>query len=134
MRSGFVKINQHRFPVLLAISSEDQERGLMGVAWPPPAMAFIYEAPQFNTFWMKGTQSPLDIVFCLSGKIVKICDGEPNSTNLIRGGMSDLVIEFPHGTCHQCMISEGQKIELLNMAPENFSINNKLFDELFKIK
>jgi len=110
-----VKIGNHVLPALLAISEEDQARGLMGKAWPPPVMAFVYSTPQVNRFWMKSTPSPLDIVFSLNGKITQICKGEPNSTRMIGDyAPSDLVVELPFGTCASKKITVGQEIKILD--------------------
>jgi uncharacterized membrane protein (UPF0127 family) len=107
-----IRIGKHIFSTLLAITASEQERGLMGVKWPPPVMTFVYKSPAYNSFWMKGTQSPLDIVFCLNNKITKICYGEPFSTKLIGNEISDIVIELPLGTCKASNINIGDEIEM----------------------
>jgi uncharacterized membrane protein (UPF0127 family) len=84
---------------LLALSYDEQCKGLMYEPFPPPIMSFIYEEPKLNKFWMKNTPSPLDIVFCCNGKITQICKGEPYSTFTIGDdSLSDMVIELPYGT------------------------------------
>ena len=114
MEQGFIYITNNIFPTLLAISAEEQERGLMHEEWPPPIMSFIYERPQINKFWMKNTQSPLDIVFCHNNKITQICYGEPNSTRMLGDDKySDLVIEFPHGTVITTGIKLGHSVGIV---------------------
>ena len=99
MQSGYVYIADCIFPTLLAISEEEQEKGLMHTEWPPPVMSFVYLSPSNHKFWMKNTPSPLDIIFTLNGKINQIHKGEPNSTNIIGDKkLSDLIIELPFGT------------------------------------
>lgn len=110
MESGFIYVHNSVFPTLLAISSEDQSKGLMYQDWPPPVMSFIYEAPQNNRFWMKNTPSPLDIVFCCNGKIQEIHRGDPFSTAIVGDVMSDLVIEFPYGTMKSAGITIGNDV------------------------
>jgi hypothetical protein len=137
MNRAVLKTKNNEFTVLLAISAEEQERGLMGAKWPPPAMAFVYQNPQFNSFWMKNTPSPLDIVFCLDGRITKICKGEPYSTSLIAGGLSDLVIEFPYGTCKDYGLVEGSEFNLSYSPKEENKISDNLlsvFSELLNSK
>jgi len=126
MKKGLIKTKNSEFSVLLAITAEEQERGLMEQKWPPPCMAFVYQNPRFSSFWMKNTPSPLDIVFCLDGKITKICKGEPYSTALIDGGLSDLVVEFPYGTCQEHGIVEGSEINLHNFSHDEREISNNL--------
>ncbi len=107
-----IKLGDHSFETLLAITSAEQERGLMGVPPPVPVMTFIYGTPSYNQFWMARTPAPLDIVFALNGKITAICKGVPNSTSLISsGGMSDMVVELPAGTCAGRGIRVGDKVE-----------------------
>jgi uncharacterized protein len=101
------------FECLLTETEEEQSKGLMFKKWKPPVMVFTYDKPKINTFWMKNTPSPLDIVFCLKGKIIKILEGVPFSTQLIGGNfLSDMIIEFPKGTCEDNNISEGSEVEL----------------------
>ena len=107
-----IKLGDHSFETLLAITAQEQERGLMGVPPPAPVMTFIYGTPCYNQFWMHRTPSPLDIVFACNGKITAICAGEPNSTRVMSsGGLSDLVIELPGGTCRAKGIEVGDKVE-----------------------
>lgn len=111
--TDFVVIAGNRIQTLLALTQEEQERGLMYQQWPPPVMSFVYASPRINKFWMKSTPSPLDIVFCLNNKIMSICSGTPNSTEIIGDNrFSDLVIEFPAGTCNSFGIKVGDSAEL----------------------
>ena len=101
------------FSTLLAITPQEQERGLMHKKWPPPIMSFVYKLPSINKFWMHNTPSPLDIVFCHKNIITNICKGEPYSTALIGDdSFSDLVIEFPYGTCENKKIKVGDSVLL----------------------
>lgn len=115
MESGYVHINDSVYSTLLAISEDEQAKGLMGQAWPPPVMSFVYGSPRISQFWMKNTPSPLDIVFCFDGKITQICKGEPYSTALIgEYRPSDLVIELPFGTVASAGIKLGQEVSLVS--------------------
>lgn len=111
--TDFIIVAGKKVQTLLAITQTEQETGLMYQKWPPPVMTFIYASPRVNRFWMKNTISPLDIVFCHKGKIVLICSGRPNSTELIGGDtFSDLVVEFPAGTCTSFGVEIGDPVEL----------------------
>jgi uncharacterized membrane protein (UPF0127 family) len=119
MESGYIYIHNNVFPTLLAISMDEQTHGLMGEAWPPPVMSFLYTCAQVNRFWMKQTPSPLDIVFCCNGIVTQICKGEPYSTSTIGDDRpSDLVIEFPFGTVISAEIKLGHKVGLLKPTKE----------------
>jgi uncharacterized membrane protein (UPF0127 family) len=109
----YIKISDKKFETLLALTSYEQELGLMGKPWPPPVMSFVYSRPQINKFWMRNTPSPLDIVFSNNNVIISICTGEPYSTKIIgEDKTSDLVVEFPAGTCKANNINIGDMIEL----------------------
>jgi len=119
MENGYIYLNNNIFPTLLAISAEEQQRGLMGRQWPPPIMSFIYSEPQINKFWMNGTISPLDIIFCHNNRVSEICYGEPYSTRIIGSNLfSDLVIELPYGTAETSKIKVGHEAGLVKPTPK----------------
>jgi uncharacterized membrane protein (UPF0127 family) len=118
MRQGYIYINNDIYSTLLAISSEEQAKGLMHKEWPPPVMSFVYSSPQINRFWMQSTPSPLDIIFCNAGRISEICYGEPLSTRMIGSNLpSDLVIELPYGTVESNEIKIGHSVGLIEPEP-----------------
>ena len=131
MEQGNVHINDNTFTSLLAISEKEQEHGLMYQPWPPPIMSFIYASPKVSRFWMKNTPSPLDIVFSCDGKITQIHKGEPYSTSVIGDhSVSDLIVEFPHGTVKDYSIKIGQSIGLLKPNRKELK---KIFAEKYHI-
>ncbi len=110
--ANFVIINKTTFPTKVAITEQEQMRGLMNEPFPPPVMTFVYASSRLNKFWMSNTISPLDIVFCNNNKIINICQGIPLSTRLIGNNeLSDLVIEFPAGTCKAYDLKVGDLIK-----------------------
>lgn len=114
MESGYIYIADNVLQTLFAISEDEQSKGLMYEPWTPPIMSFIYSSAQINKFWMKNTPSPLDIVFCLNGKINQICYGEPLSTSIIGADIpSDLIVELPHGTVKNINIKLGNEVGLV---------------------
>lgn len=111
MKTGFLYINDIIFETLIAVSEDEQQRGLMYVEWLPPNMAFPYKYASVNKFWMRDTLSPLDIIFCHAGKITQIHAGTPYSTELIgNNSLSDLVIELPYGTVESSNIKIGDSV------------------------
>lgn len=108
-----VLIGKTVLPTLIAITSDEQERGLMYIE-KPTIMSFVYDRPQVNRFWMSNTPQPLDIVFALDGRITNICKGDPFSTKLIGDwSPSDLVVELPYGSCSKLGVSIGDPLKLL---------------------
>jgi uncharacterized membrane protein (UPF0127 family) len=116
-------INGHIIETQVAITSEEQARGLMFQKDPKP-LIFVYATPCYNTFWMRDTPSALDILFCLAHKIVHIARGEPMSTALISApGPSDLIVELPAGHVKALGIKVGDVLKT-NLAPSTLK---KLF-------
>ena len=119
MLKGMVYIHNNIFETLIAVSAEEQQRGLMYIDPPAPVMTFIYGTPSINKFWMSNTKAPLDILFCHNGKVSQICYGEPHSTSMIGGNLfSDLVVELPHGTAESSEIKIGHSVGLVKPTPD----------------
>lgn len=109
-----IRINNYVLKTKVAISPEEQARGLMFQQWPPPVMAFVYAEPSVNKFWMKNTYVPLDIVFCHRGKVVALAEGKPHCEDLLGDDVpSDLVIELPHGMAAKLGVRQGSHVELM---------------------
>ncbi len=113
MKSSTLIIKGLEIQTLLAVSDDEQRKGLMHCNDLPPSMSFIYKTPKINKFWMHNTPKKLDIVFCKNGKVSYISKGEPFSTSLIGPDYeTDLVVEFPYGTCKKLNITEGDSVNL----------------------
>lgn len=98
---------------LVALTEEEQGRGLMGCAWPPPVMSFPFDQSRVSKFWMKNTPSPLDIVFCYAGKVISIETGIPNSEiHVGPDSLTDLVVELPSGAARRLNIESGTPVRL----------------------
>lgn len=106
-------IGKYSFNTIIAITEDDHINGLMYKKWPPPIMSFPYNKAEVRKFWMRNTISPLDILFCFSGKVVDICLGKPLSLELLGPDQpTDLVIELPKGTVSKCSICVGDSVDL----------------------
>lgn len=109
--SDTVSIKGQVFPARVAITEDEQRRGLMYQAWPPPIMVFPYNTAAPRRFWMKNTISPLDIVFCKANHVVGIFKGEPMSTKLVGPNEnSDMVVELPAGTAERLGLEVGDYV------------------------
>ena len=109
--SDVVSIKGQAFPALVAVTAQEQERGLMFQKWPPPIMVFPYQREGYHKFWMHNTPSPLDIIFAKGNSVIGIFKGEPLSTKLIGPDQpSDLVIELPAGTASDLGLSVGDYV------------------------
>lgn len=106
-------INGESLPTLIALTEDEQEMGLMYQKWPPPIMSFPFKSSEIRKFWMKNTPSPLDIIFCNSGRIVGIYDGKPYSKDLVGPDLPvDLVIEIPAGMAKKLSVDCGDNVKL----------------------
>ena len=106
-----ITINNYTTDVIVAVTDEEQSKGLMGYKWPPPPMIFPYSSSKIRKFWMKNTPSPLDIIFCNDGVIVDIFYGVPNSYDLMGPETPcNLVLELPLGTAASKGIKRGDAV------------------------
>lgn len=111
--SDYIDVAGKKLPTLLALTADEQAKGLQYAAWPPPVMSFVYATSRINKYWMHKVPSPLDIVFSNKGIITSICYGEPYSTRIIGDdNPSDLIVEFPLDTCKELGIKIGDSIKL----------------------
>lgn len=109
-----VILGTHKLPAIIALTEEEQARGLMYRSWPPPVMAFPYDDPKIRKFWMKNTPSPLDLVFCRKGEVITIVSGLPLSIDMIGPDEpSDLVIELPRGRASKLGIVQGTSAKIV---------------------
>lgn len=103
-----------QLPTLIALTESEQQLGLMWKSWPPPIMAFPYDSVEIRKFWMKNTISPLDIVFCRNGKVIKVIAGKPLSLQHVGPDFPcDLVVELPKGLAQQLNILPDTKVKLV---------------------
>lgn len=131
MENGTVCIGFNLFDTLLAISEQEQSRGLMYINPPAPVMSFIYDSPRINKFWMANTKAPLDIVFCHQGKVSQLHVGEPFSTEMIGDNkFSDLIIELPYGTVDKSGIKIGHSVGLVKPTSDEL---HKIFAEKYNL-
>ena len=87
-----IKVGNKPLKVSLAITPEQQTRGLMNIQGMPPTklpenegMLFIYRREEMISFWMKNTTIPLSIAFIdRKGIIKEIKDMEPASDASVR--------------------------------------------------
>lgn len=103
--------NSHKLPVKIAITEEEQVKGLMWQVNPQP-MAFPSDLRP-KKFWMANCPVPLDIIFCANNKVIDIQKGVPYSLeNVGPSQASDLVIELVGGMANQLGIKIGTEVKL----------------------
>ena len=111
-------VRKHVFRAWVADTPESRSRGLMFVRELPPerAMLFLFEAPQFASFWMKNTYIPLDLLFIApDGRIANIIENAtPHSPTLLESTAPVMaVLEVAGGTTKRLRIRAGDRLEIV---------------------
>ena len=107
----------HLFDVYVARTSQQHQRGLMfvrGMA-DTAGMLFIYRRSQRQSFWMKNTYIPLDIIFfAADGRIVNIHKNvQPHTLKSRRSAEAvNYVLELNGGTSELLQIDTDSRIRL----------------------
>jgi uncharacterized protein len=109
------KTGVHAFMVELALTPEEQARGLMFRRSVPEGqgMLFDFKREQELSFWMKNTLVSLDIIFIRAdGRILRIAENtEPLSERMIPSfGPARAVLEVAAGTTRKLGIAAGDRV------------------------
>lgn len=105
----------HRFDVEVALSAQDQAKGLMfrKALAPDAGMLFPMSPPRTASFWMKDTLIPLDMLFIgTDGRIVFIRENAtPYSREPVSAGVPvAAVLELQGGRAKALGIGEGDQV------------------------
>jgi len=108
---------QLTFHVEVARTEPEREKGLMfrDRLAPDAGMIFLFERPSVQTFWMKNTLIPLDMIFIGSDRaIVGVVENAQPLTLTARsvGEPSQYVLEIGGGLAARLGIRAGQRVEL----------------------
>jgi len=117
---------KHHFTVELAISWDDQARGLMYRKHldPDKGMLFVFEQPDYLSFWMRNCLIPLDMLFIRQdGTIANIVANAEPGTDTPRKSLGRAigVLEIPGGRAAELGIKPGDIVRhpLLGTAEKN---------------
>lgn len=116
-------LGERSFTVAIADEASEQMQGLSGKEKlsKDRGMLFVFEKPDYYSFWMKEMKFPLDIIFIKGNKIVKIYSNVPAPKN--NEGLpvyqtpnpSDKVLEINAGLSNEYGFKEGQTVEFKNI-------------------
>ena len=116
-----VALKGETFTVDLALTREDQARGLMFVEEMPAdhGMLFIFPNESRRSFWMKNTRIPLDIMY-FDGDLALVSVSE-NARPCVAdpcpaypsAGPAQYVLELNAGMAKQLGLERGDPLELL---------------------
>jgi hypothetical protein len=112
-----------RFAVELAITNEERQHGLMFREHldDEAGMLFLFEKPRIQSFWMKNTRIPLDMLFIAEdGTIAGIVESAEPLTTVSRkvDKESRYVLELNGGAARKLGIAAGQRVRFEGVAPE----------------
>lgn len=105
----------YRFDIYLALSRDQQRRGLMFVRTLDPwtGMLFAYPSEDFHSMWMKNTFIPLDMVFARRDGTVSsvVRNTVPQSLESISATEPvSFVLELNAGTTERLSIDVGSRL------------------------
>ncbi len=99
----------------VANTPEAQSRGLMfrDEMGPDEGMIFTYDAPQPQSFWMRNTFIPLDLIFIdENNQVINIAQGEPyNEEPVTSDGEAIAVLELNAGRAEELGLEPGDTVE-----------------------
>jgi hypothetical protein len=111
----------HRFTAWIADDDRSRARGLMYVRELPPdtGMLFVFDQPQFASFWMKNTYLSLDLIFIAAdGTVVNVAAwAKPLSLDPIESAAPvRYVLELVAGTAARVGLKPGDRITSARFA------------------
>jgi uncharacterized membrane protein (UPF0127 family) len=113
-KSTSIKVASHPLKVELAVNAPQREQGLMyrKSMGKDDGMLFIFEEPEYQSFWMKNTLIPLSIAFVdKNGVILNIVDMEPQTLDAhLSDGAALYAIETNKGWFAAKKVKPGDKV------------------------
>lgn len=119
-----VTINNHAFYLYVVRTPKDREIGLSKYNDIPQnfGMIFLFDKPDFYSFWMKGMKFPIDIIFIKDYRVVTVYKNvsPPKGQNegLLRyepKSRADRVLEINSGLSQRYNIKENDIIKISNL-------------------
>ena len=123
-KETFVAVNDSKFQVEIAQTDTEKQIGLSNTESLPEdeGMLFLFDTPDYYSFWMRDMQFPIDIIFINGNKVTTVISNAlpPSET----GGSlptfqptekSDKVLEVNAGIAKKYNITEGSVIDINNL-------------------
>lgn len=118
-------INNHTFGLSVADSQREKEIGLSETESlaKNQGMIFIFDKPDYYSFWMKNMKFPIDIIYINKDKIVTIQTNvqpptSPTESLIIYSSTepSDKVLEIQAGLSKKYNFKKGDKVKYENLG------------------
>ncbi len=120
-----VTIGDHNFKVTVAASREEREIGLSKTKSlsQDQGMIFLFEKPDYHSFWMKNMKFPIDIIYINKDTIVTIKNNvKPPKDNkespIIHTptALADKVLEIQAGLSEKYNFKNGDRVKYENLS------------------
>ncbi len=109
-------IGVETFNLEIADTDEEQQHGLMNRRYMPPdhGMVFVFEEEDQQSFWMKNTFIPLDILYLdASGTVVSIKQMKPHDeTGVASDRPAMYAVELNRGAALRAGVKVGDQLEI----------------------
>ena len=109
-------IKDQSFTIEVADTDDKRQLGLMNRPSLPKnhGMLFVFDKPDYYSFWMKNTLIPLDLVYLdESGKVVDIHPLKPKDETAIEpAAPAKFALELNAGTCKTLSLTLGNTLKL----------------------
>lgn len=123
-KSATVKINNQSFKTTVAKSQKEREIGLSETKSisDNQGMIFLFDKPDYYSFWMKNMKFPIDIIYINSDTIVSIVNDAPlikdreNPAIYSSTKPADKVLEIKAGLSEKYKFKEGDKVTYENLG------------------
>lgn len=119
-----VAINNQKFEVSIADSESEKQIGLSNteVLGANQGMLFVFDRPDFYSFWMKNMKFPIDIIYINGNKVITVvsnAQAPENPDDSLQTyqptSESDRVLEINAGLAEKYNIKEGSIVDIENL-------------------
>lgn len=123
-KNAQVSINDQTFKVSIAETDSEKQTGLSNtqVLAANEGMLFLFDKPDFYSFWMNKMKFPIDIIFIKGNKVISVVSNAPAPTSSSTDlqiykptAESDKVLEINAGLANKYNIKEGSTVDVENL-------------------
>lgn len=123
-KSATATIGNHTFTLSIARSQKEKEVGLSETKLlsENQGMIFIFDKPDYYSFWMKNMKFPIDIIYINNDAIVTIIKNaqiikpQDNPTVYFSTQPADKVLEIQAGLSEKYKFKEGDRVKYENLS------------------
>ncbi|EKD86270.1 MAG: hypothetical protein ACD_37C00381G0003 [uncultured bacterium] len=118
------QINNQTFKVEVAKTETERQIGLSDKEnlSADQGMLFVFDSPDYHSFWMKDMKFPIDIIYLSGEKVVTVVENaeppiSPNENLVIYQPeeKADRVLEVSAGTAQKYKITKGSVVKVKNL-------------------